>query len=369
MSDDKVAVIQREVRRISRRFLFDEQSELDIPGVADMLNELDWLHMTMLYTSIIPCAIVCGLGFFHVYFFMRYTSNEEIRAGMYFLIMMPPVTVITSLLAMFIPRSAGFLYAVTTSYYMLCMFMVVQLMFDMYGCRRTLARYLRKNKIMIKLAVAPYASYCRCLPEIKPRLRNLLTIEACILQTVIIRIVLQVLELIAYFELRHKQHVFFSISNFINIISMYFSLYFVYVLFEVAKDRLKPYRFGLLFKIHDTIVSMPANQKFVLDLAVALEWIKDVNNLPASNAAMFYLNFLLIWEFLIVSLYSSYVFQPEKTVLFDEYRKERKQNENDEPESLKVVSTQQEEYLNSISESYEDVQPKGKRTTSYLHLR
>ncbi|EYB83286.1 hypothetical protein Y032_0338g2927 [Ancylostoma ceylanicum] len=46
---------------------------------------------------------------------MRYTSNEEIRAGMYFLIMMPPVSVITSLLAMYIPRSAGFLYAVTTT--------------------------------------------------------------------------------------------------------------------------------------------------------------------------------------------------------------------------------------------------------------
>ncbi|KIH59461.1 hypothetical protein ANCDUO_10301 [Ancylostoma duodenale] len=80
------------------------------------------------------------------------------------------VSVTTSLLAMFIPRSAGFLYAVTTTYYMLCMFMVVQLMFDMFGCRRALARYLKKNGTMIKLSVPPYASCCTCAPDIKPRL-------------------------------------------------------------------------------------------------------------------------------------------------------------------------------------------------------
>ncbi|EYB83284.1 hypothetical protein Y032_0338g2926 [Ancylostoma ceylanicum] len=196
---------------------------------------------------------------------------------------------------------------------MLCMFMVVQLMFDMFGCRRALARYLKKNGIMIKLSVPPYASCCTCAPDIKPRL-------------------------------------FFTISNFVNIVSMYFSLYFVYVLFEVAKKRLEPYRFGLLFKIHDTILSVPAHQKLILDLLVALDLIGNVNNLPASNVAMFYLNFLLIWEFLIVSLYSTYAFQPDKTLLFDEFYR-RKQRDNDDPPTLKIVSTQQEEFLNSYSDS------------------
>ncbi|CAJ0600894.1 unnamed protein product [Cylicocyclus nassatus] len=362
MAFDKAAGFRYELERIYKRFLNNEDSELDIPAAGEMLRELDWLHKLMLYSSIVPCVIVCLLGLFHVYFFMMYTSNEEIRSGMYYLVMMPPVTVATSLMAMFIPRSAGFLSAVTTTYYMICMFMIVQLMFDMYGCRRALARYLKRNRIKIKLAVPPYASYCTCLPEIRPRLRNILNIEACILQTVIVRIVLQILELIAYFELRHRHHVFFTISNLVNIISMYISLYFAYVLIEVAKDRLEPYRFALLFKIQDSIMSLPAHQKLILDLVVALDWIKNVKNLPASNVAMFYLNFLLIWEFLLVSLFSTYAFEPDKTKLFDVlYRKQ------DEEEDLKTASIQQEEFLNSVlSESCEEIQPPARRTRSYL---
>ncbi|VDO99248.1 unnamed protein product [Heligmosomoides polygyrus] len=178
---------------------------------------------------------------------------------------------------------------------------------------------------MISLAVPPYTCCCTFLPDLKPTLNNFLRIDACILQTVIVRVLLQVCELVTYFELRNKNHVFFTLSNLTNIVSMYISLYFGYVLVNAGKAKLEPpYRAGVLFKLHDYLLSAPAILKLILDIAVAMDWIGPQKLMPADSIAMFYFNFLLILENLVISVYATYVFRPTQILTNDEAQKNKK---------------------------------------------
>ncbi|KAK5972678.1 hypothetical protein GCK32_012801, partial [Trichostrongylus colubriformis] len=83
------------------------------------------------------------------------------------------------------------------------------------------------------------------------------------------------------------------------------------------KDILETYGFGLMFDLQDLLISVPTFQKTVLDLAVTLGLIKPLNLIPDSSLAMFYLNVLMIWQCLVVSVYATYVFRPSKTSLLD----------------------------------------------------
>ncbi|KAK5969983.1 hypothetical protein GCK32_010794 [Trichostrongylus colubriformis] len=163
--------------------------------------------MILLFSAILPCIVVIALGIFHVYFYKTNTTNEEVRSALYFVIAMPPITVMGAIIGMFIPRAAGFLYAVTTTYYMLALYMMVDLMFTMFYGKRALSRYLQEKSKRIVLK-PKFLKIFRCIPDftVKPSIENLLRIEALIIQTVFVRILMQICELVVYFELRRKSN-------------------------------------------------------------------------------------------------------------------------------------------------------------------
>ncbi|VDP18561.1 unnamed protein product [Heligmosomoides polygyrus] len=170
------------------------------------------------------------------------------RSNLYFIIMIPPITVAASLLGMFIPRAASFLYAVITTYYMLSLYMIIDLMYLLFGGRKALVSYLEEITVAASL-----------LGMFIPR-------AASFLYAVITT--------------------FFTLSNFINIVSMYISTYFGYVLVNAGKDKLKPYHVGLLFNLHDYLLAVPAILKAILDFAVDMEWIGHQKLMPPESMAM-----------------------------------------------------------------------------------
>ncbi|WKY04409.1 hypothetical protein Q1695_005424 [Nippostrongylus brasiliensis] len=283
-------------RSLFNKWIIANESDADIPSVSEMLESFAGVHLIVLYISMPICIVICVLGLVHVYYISRHSTNDDVRADLFYIVAIPPIAAVGALMGMFIPRAAGFLYAVVTTYYMLALYMAVDMMYTMYGGRKALARYLEKKQVMIKLSIKPYACCCTCLPETKATMNNINWIDACILQTVIIRVLLQVCELTAYFELRHKDHVFFTLSNVVNTVSMYTSLYFGYVLVEMAQEALSPYRFGLLFRLQDYIMSLPTVLKLILDFAVAAHWIGSVRKVPADSVAMYYFNFMCLLE-------------------------------------------------------------------------
>lgn len=109
----------------------------------------------------------------------------------------------------------------------------------------------------------------------------------------------------------------------------------VYVLIDLGRERLEPYKYHILFRFTDFAQTLASIQKIGIDVLVAFELIPATTFFPAICAGTckdfksnrkfdhfsVYFNCLWCWEMLILSLAATYCFQPSKTLLFDKYSK------------------------------------------------
>uniref|UniRef100_A0A914RRP0 Uncharacterized protein n=1 Tax=Parascaris equorum TaxID=6256 RepID=A0A914RRP0_PAREQ len=196
---------------------------------------------------------------------------------------------------MFIPRSAGFMYSVALVYFMLCLFVVVTLMKNMFGSRAALSEYLLSKGQKISFQVPPICCFCHCLPTIEGKERNLRCLEWIVFQSPIVRIVLETTNIIVFLELSSRTHLWFQISNAMGLISMIIAFYACYVI-------------------------IPLGHKFVFDLAAAVAVFADGVLLPGSSKAQFWMSFMLTWEMALISMLATFFLRPShNTALFDKY--------------------------------------------------
>ncbi|KAK6045292.1 hypothetical protein COOONC_17203 [Cooperia oncophora] len=135
---------------------------------------------------------------------------------------------------MCIPRAAGFLYAVTTTYYMLALYMIVDLMFTMFCGRRALSRYLREKSMNVKLKKPSFVKFLKCIPdrELRPSMENAknrsLNYSNGICANTNANMRISRL-------LRAKKKKFFTATNIITVVSMNISQYFGHALVDTVK--------------------------------------------------------------------------------------------------------------------------------------
>lgn len=134
------------------------------------------------------------------------------------------------------------------------------------------------------MAVNPYTCCCTCLPQFKPTTLAFRVCEGLILQTVLIRMVLQIIEICVYYELGHREHLFFTVSHILNVISMWVAFIMVYVLIDLGRERLEPYKYHILFRFTDFAQTLATIQKIGIDFLVAFEFIKGTQFFSANCA-------------------------------------------------------------------------------------
>lgn len=128
-------------------------------------SEIDGAHFGLFTAATVASVLVLILSLIQYSYVIVYTSNENLRSNMYFVISTPLVTCGTSFLGMIMPRSAAFLYGSTMCYYMVVLQINISLMHSMFGSRQALRRYMNNCSKRIKLAVKPYWCCCTCLPS------------------------------------------------------------------------------------------------------------------------------------------------------------------------------------------------------------
>uniref|UniRef100_A0A1I7TFX3 MARVEL domain-containing protein n=1 Tax=Caenorhabditis tropicalis TaxID=1561998 RepID=A0A1I7TFX3_9PELO len=109
--------------------------EPPIPSATDWLANMSVMHVSCLTIACVFVSITFVLSFFHLYFVLKYVSNERIRNDMYALIFMFPITTFASLVGMFIPRAAVFLYAVSLVWFVFSQLLaLLSMCIAFYGC-------------------------------------------------------------------------------------------------------------------------------------------------------------------------------------------------------------------------------------------
>uniref|UniRef100_F1L915 Organic solute transporter alpha-like protein n=1 Tax=Ascaris suum TaxID=6253 RepID=F1L915_ASCSU len=306
------------------------------PDVNSWITEMSSPYVVLLSMSTAFTVIVFVLCVFHLYFVFKYISNERVQTDLYWIVLMCPVATLCGLVGMFIPRSASFMYSVALVYFMLCLFVIVTLMKNMFGSRAALSEYLLSKGLKISFQVPPICCFCHCLPTIEGKKRNLRCLEWIVFQSPIVRIVLETTNIIVFLELNSRTHLWFQISNAMGLISMIIAFYACYVIIPLGHEKLEIYRFSVIFRLVDTAQAIYSIQKFVFDLAAAVGIFADGILLPGSSKAQFWMSFMLTWEMALISMLATFLLRPsQNTALFDKYDRLRP---NASTESIAVAT-------------------------------
>ncbi|EFO99009.1 hypothetical protein CRE_07860 [Caenorhabditis remanei] len=270
--------------------------EPPIPSATDWLANMSVMHVSCLTIACVFVAITFVLSFFHLFFVLKYVSNERIRNDMYALIFMFPITTFASLVGMFIPRAAIFLYAVSLvyvvldvlkPYFMFTLFIMVTLLFNIFGGRQEMSAYLLQRNIRVNFTVPPLC-FCKFLPTVESTDQNLRRIEWLVFQTPIIRTLLELISVVVSMEQEgRREHIWFVFSQLLALLSMCIAFYGCYVMVPLGREKHAPYRFDFLFRTCDIAQCIYTIQKFVFEFAAAVGLITSDRFLPAAAKALY----------------------------------------------------------------------------------
>ncbi|KAL3087374.1 hypothetical protein niasHT_029368 [Heterodera trifolii] len=298
----------------------NDTSEEYIPDVQQWMNAIGDISHWMMTGAAAMTGIVICLSLLHLIFVSTLISDEKIRSELYWVVLMPPVIVVCGFTGMVLPRAALFLYAIALVYYMICIFVLVCLMNTLNGSRKSMCEKLMAKGERISIRIYPFACWLICFEDFLPTEQNFRRFEVLVFQSPIVRIMLEILNLTVFMELSSRKHMYFQISNFAAMISMFISSYGSYVIVPVGASL-----FLLLFRIVDFCQLFWSVQKFVGDLCGIIDMVPTIAHayikLPSSAVAQFYICFLLCVEMLFVSLLDTFCFQPSRCAFFDKHRK------------------------------------------------
>ncbi|KAI6226256.1 Organic solute transporter alpha-like protein 1 [Aphelenchoides fujianensis] len=291
-----------------------------IPTVQEWFDGMEAQYMIFICLGIGFSIVSIVLAAVHLLYVLRYISNEQIQTDLYWLVFMAPVVSLCGSIGMILPRSIVFLYAVALVYFMLCIFVCVTLMTTLHGSRQAMCEKLLQRNVKISLRVMPLGCCLFCFPKIAPTDRNFRKIEWLVFQSPLVRILLEILNLMVFFELGERTHWFFQASNLLGMLSLFVASYGSYMLIPAGSKLLHAYRFKLMFRIVDFAQLAYSVQKFAFDFFGAVGLFKSGPLLPDTSKGLFYASFLLTAEMLFVSIMASIWFRPSQTIFFDKYK-------------------------------------------------
>lgn len=288
----------------------------------EFFQDIEPAFLVSICLGMIATGVVLVLGILHWVFVLKFISNEQIRTDMYWLVFMGPVVSLCGAIGMLVPRAAIFLYAIALVYFMICIFVLVCIMTTLHGSREAMCEKLTKKGVKISAQVCPIGCCFFCLPKIEPSQFNFRRLEWLVFQSPIVRIFLEMLNIIVFMEINSRVSLFFQMSNLIGMISLFIGSYGSYMVIPAGSSLLGEYRFLLLFRLVDFSQLAWSVQKFVFEF-LAFPGLKIFNSetLPATAKAQFCISFLLCLEMLIVSLLATWMFRPSQTWFFDKYRR------------------------------------------------
>uniref|UniRef100_A0A7I4Y5I2 Organic solute transporter alpha-like protein n=1 Tax=Haemonchus contortus TaxID=6289 RepID=A0A7I4Y5I2_HAECO len=311
----KMEIVKTFIKKHENRTVEEDR---EIPESKVWIQELDTLYAVFLFLSLIFTAVVACLSVVQLYYVYKYVSDSRIQADLYYLVLMFPITTVCNMAGMFIPRAAPFLYAVALVYFMFCLFVVVSLLFNIFGSRKEMADYLLERKIHISFRVPPLCCV-KMLPDIPSTDANLQRVEWLVFQTPILRTTFELTSVVVFMELGHRHNLWFMFAQLFGLISMCIAFYGCYVIVPLGKTKITPYRFSTLFTIVDVAQCLYTIQKFCFDFAAAFDFIEPDQQLTSGAKAQFWASFMFTWEMMILSAIASYALRPSHSIFFDKY--------------------------------------------------
>ncbi|KHN74131.1 Organic solute transporter alpha-like protein 1 [Toxocara canis] len=290
-----------------------------VPNAAEWMKSIPAAYLVFLIISTIATAAAIALAFVHLYAIRYYVRTKDIRNDLYYLCLIFPIVALTSLLGMYFLRSAMFLNAVAYVYVMICLLFVVMLLCDVFGGHEMFVKYLLMRKEQVRFDRSPFCCCCKFLPTILPTEQNIRYIEWMTIQSPYVRIILEIINVIAFFE-QTGYAVCSVILNIFKVISMFSALYGCFILIPLGKEKTELYRITFIFRLVNLTQICLTLQMLIFETIGSFRGFGG--SLLASHAkAMFWYNAVVTYEMCAMSIAATIYLHPRKCALFDKYKR------------------------------------------------
>ncbi|KHN79315.1 Organic solute transporter alpha-like protein 1 [Toxocara canis] len=275
----------------------------------------------------------------HLYYIRCYVRNEYAQNDLYYLSLLFPMISLCSLLGMYMPRSARFMFTVCTTYLMVCLFMVVALMRDLFGSRAALSEFLTAWNQKISFQAPPLCCCCPCLPKIKPTEKGLRRIERLVLQSPVVRITLEILNIVLFLEdaAYDKSKLVLEV---LEHISFLVALYGCFILMHLGKEKLRPYQFLPIFlfvNLTQIIITLQREIFIVLGRYILFSTTRQ----PYTQA-YFWNGFITTFEMLLLQCSATYLLSPRRCAIFNTFNRAESLDAIDKVDAQALKETEHE---------------------------
>ncbi|KAH7726856.1 Protein OSTA-1 [Aphelenchoides avenae] len=282
-------------------------------SVGEWWSELSGSEYAAVVFAIIFTLLSLFLACLHSWCVYHYVSNASTRSDLYWVVFMCPTVASCATVSMAIPKAATFLLAVAFTYLMMCMFVVCSLTVSMCGGLRDMSVKLCQVGVKINPWQFPFACcFAYCLPKWKATEANIRRIQWVIFSSVIIRVMLEIMNVVVFLEIGTRMDMFFTISQVFSIACTIVGFYGSDMLIPIGTIILPGYRLKFLFKLIDYSQLAYTIYRVGFDLCV---FVDDY----FVQRSSFWSSFILTLHMLIVSSLATHFLRPTQTALFDMY--------------------------------------------------
>ncbi|XP_041469468.1 organic solute transporter subunit alpha-like [Lytechinus variegatus] len=240
------------------------------PLAKEMLDNLLEENPKML-PILITCTLITAIEailFFEAWMWvLQHIPYSDRRTSIVWIIGIYPVFCATCLLGLYIPRAAGLCTLTGTAFFAVCLYEFITLIVDYFGGLD--AMITRMDGTKFSIARPPLMCLFQCLPKVKMTRRNYRILEACVLQTAIIRPVMLFITEVLNIDgsIDENPSIASTIMltlNCITLVSAIFAVSALIVLFSASKNFLKPYRIRIKFLCVQTALILSNVQSVLL---------------------------------------------------------------------------------------------------------
>ncbi|GMT15010.1 hypothetical protein PFISCL1PPCAC_6307 [Pristionchus fissidentatus] len=293
----------------------------DPPSGSEFLSHLEAWHIVFISIAGLLTLAVLLLSLVHLLCVYFYVSIEQRRNKLYFLLSLFPVSCLSCLIGLCLPRAAVVLTSIGVLYYLLCLFVIVSLCRHLYGGRTALVERLHHTHIDFRsppfFCILPIG----WLPTAQVTERNIRWIEWAVMQAPIVRAVIVAADTVAIAELREMSAGFLKWTDTGAVVSLLLAIFGVHSLARLTAEPLRPYCFMTVFRMVDlSLLFFTAQQPMIFEnILLRFDLIPCGPLLSAESNAKFVCSFVLVVQMFFLSLLSSYLLAPHRCALFDNF--------------------------------------------------
>ncbi|MFH4977714.1 hypothetical protein AB6A40_004423 [Gnathostoma spinigerum] len=289
------------------------------PCASEWISSADSAYLVAIAFGTVATVAVVVASFVHLFHIYRYVQNELIQKDLITIDLLFPIVGICSLIGMYLPRSAFFMFAICLTYIMVCLKAIMNLTEHLFKSLANISSYLLEHGRKINPQAPPLCCCCFCCPYFDGTKLNLNVLRWMVLQSPFLRIILEIALIIAFLE-RDGFDRFAIVVNVIEVCSMLTATYACQMMMVLVQDKLEPYKFGAVFKFVNITQVFFTLQKLIFDLIGKYHGFDGMTLIGPSSKAMFWNNFALTLEMLLLCVVAGITVNPRKSAFFDGYQ-------------------------------------------------